>query len=154
MDPLRRALDRGAKGLDLLNSPLVQDYVHVKFTGTLPSWLSRNPFQPTVNEGESVSVCTHTVLSRRSLQLLTAVALFPLSDITDGVREKKFAPERAREAESERYILVRFKGLINNTCIVYPLHLTCMLTGLGVCMYTSMFKPRITRETLTKRVVT
>lgn len=48
-DPLQRALDRGSKGLDLLNSPLVLD--HVKFTGTLPSWTSRNPFQPTVNEG-------------------------------------------------------------------------------------------------------
>lgn len=51
IDPLKRALDRGSAGLDLLNSPLVLDYVHVKFTGTLPSWLSRNPFQPTVNEG-------------------------------------------------------------------------------------------------------
>eukprot|EP00903_Cladosiphon_okamuranus_P014652 g13586.t1 len=50
-DPLRRALDRGSKGLDLINSPLVLDYVHVKFTGTLPSWTSRNPFQPTINEG-------------------------------------------------------------------------------------------------------
>eukprot|EP00903_Cladosiphon_okamuranus_P014653 g13587.t1 len=51
VDPLRRALDRGSQGLDFLNSPLVLDYVHVKFTGTLPKWTSRNPFQPTVNEG-------------------------------------------------------------------------------------------------------
>ncbi|CAM9206508.1 unnamed protein product [Ectocarpus fasciculatus] len=51
IDPLRRALDRGSKGLDMVNSPLVRDYVHVKFTGTLPHWTSRNPFQPTVNEG-------------------------------------------------------------------------------------------------------
>lgn len=52
-DPLRRALDRGSKGLDLINSPLVLDYVHVRFTGTLPPWTSRNPFQPTINEGET-----------------------------------------------------------------------------------------------------
>ncbi|CAM9237184.1 unnamed protein product [Ectocarpus sp. 12 AP-2014] len=51
LDPLRRALDRGSEGLDLLDSPLVKDYVHIKFTCTLPSWTSRNPFQPTVNEG-------------------------------------------------------------------------------------------------------
>eukprot|EP00752_Nemacystus_decipiens_P011859 g10519.t1 len=50
-DPLRRALDRGSKALDFLNSTLVKNYVHVKFTGTLPLWTSRNPFQPTVNEG-------------------------------------------------------------------------------------------------------
>lgn len=50
-DPLQSALDRGSKALDFLNSPLVLDYVHVKFTGTLPPWSSRNPFQPTVNEG-------------------------------------------------------------------------------------------------------
>ncbi|CAM9397930.1 unnamed protein product [Ectocarpus fasciculatus] len=51
LDPLRRALDRGSEALDLVNSSLVKDYVHIKFTGTLPSWTSRNPFQPTVNEG-------------------------------------------------------------------------------------------------------
>ncbi|CAB1107646.1 unnamed protein product [Ectocarpus sp. CCAP 1310/34] len=51
IDPLRRVLDRGSKGLDMVNSPLVRDYVHVKFTGTLPHWTSRNPFQPIVNEG-------------------------------------------------------------------------------------------------------
>ncbi|CAM9807163.1 unnamed protein product [Ectocarpus sp. 6 AP-2014] len=51
LDPLRRALDRGSEALDFLNTPLVKDYVHIKFACTLPSWTSRNPFQPTVNEG-------------------------------------------------------------------------------------------------------
>ncbi|CAM9267068.1 unnamed protein product [Ectocarpus sp. 4 AP-2014] len=51
LDPLRRALDRGSEALDFLNSPLVKDYVNIKFACTLPSWTSRNPFQPTVNEG-------------------------------------------------------------------------------------------------------
>ena len=60
-DPLRRALDRGSEGLDLINSPLVLDYVHVKFTGTLPSWTSRNPFQPTINEGILVSFLNYHV---------------------------------------------------------------------------------------------
>lgn len=50
-DPLKSALDRGSGALDFLSSPLVLDYVHVKFTGTLPAWTSRDPFQPNVNEG-------------------------------------------------------------------------------------------------------
>lgn len=37
--------------MDFISSPLVLDYVHVRFTCTLPPWSSRNPFQPTVNEG-------------------------------------------------------------------------------------------------------
>lgn len=51
MDPLQNALDRGSTALEFLNSPLVLDCVHVKFTSTLPPWSSRNPFQPTINEG-------------------------------------------------------------------------------------------------------
>ncbi|CAM9206588.1 unnamed protein product [Ectocarpus fasciculatus] len=50
-DPLQSALDRGSDALEFLFSPLVLDYVHVKFAGTLPPWSSRNPFQPTINEG-------------------------------------------------------------------------------------------------------
>ncbi|CAM9252147.1 unnamed protein product, partial [Ectocarpus sp. 8 AP-2014] len=50
-DPLQSALDRGSDALEFLFSPLVLDYVHVKFAGTLPHWSSRNPFQPTINEG-------------------------------------------------------------------------------------------------------
>ncbi|CAM9177459.1 unnamed protein product [Ectocarpus sp. 12 AP-2014] len=50
VDPLWQALDRGPKGMDFLSSPLVQDYLRVKFTGTLPPWTSRDPFQPDVNE--------------------------------------------------------------------------------------------------------
>lgn len=55
LEPLRRAIDRGSEGLELLNSPLVLDYVSVKFSCTLPSWTSRNPVQPTVNEGEPLT---------------------------------------------------------------------------------------------------
>ncbi|CAN0140980.1 unnamed protein product, partial [Scytosiphon promiscuus] len=51
VDPLRQALDRGSRGLDLLNSPLALDYMSIKFSCTLPPWTSRDPFQPTVNEG-------------------------------------------------------------------------------------------------------
>lgn len=51
MDPLQRALDRGSKALDFLNTPLVLDYVHIKFSCSLPHWASSNPFQPTINEG-------------------------------------------------------------------------------------------------------
>lgn len=66
VDPLPQALDRGPKALDLLSSPLVLDYLRVKFTGTLPPWTSQNPFQPDVNEG---SLGFATVLSR-SFQVL------------------------------------------------------------------------------------
>lgn len=51
VDPLQRALDRGSKALDFINSPLVMDYVHVKFSCTLPNWTSSNPLPRTINPG-------------------------------------------------------------------------------------------------------
>lgn len=51
IDPLQRALDRGSKALDFLNTPLVLDYVHNKFSCTLPHWASSSSFQPTINAG-------------------------------------------------------------------------------------------------------
>lgn len=51
IDPLQHALDRGSTGLDFINSALVLDYLHLKFWNTIPSWMSRNPFQNTINRG-------------------------------------------------------------------------------------------------------
>lgn len=51
MNPLFQAVLGGGEGLDFLNSPLVLDYLRIKFSGTLPPWTTRNPFQPDVNEG-------------------------------------------------------------------------------------------------------
>ena len=50
-DPLQRALDRGSKGLDFVNSPLVMDYLHLKFMGTIPGWFSSSPFRDTIDLG-------------------------------------------------------------------------------------------------------
>lgn len=51
VDPLRRALDRGSKSLDFIISPLVLDYIHVKFSCTLPKWASSGPLPRTINPG-------------------------------------------------------------------------------------------------------
>eukprot|EP00752_Nemacystus_decipiens_P006636 g5966.t1 len=51
MDPLQRALDRGSKALDFINSPLVMDYLHVKFSCTLPNWTSSSRIPRTINPG-------------------------------------------------------------------------------------------------------
>lgn len=51
MDPLQRALDRGSKALDFIDSPLVMDYVHVKFSCSLPNWTSSSPIPRTINPG-------------------------------------------------------------------------------------------------------
>lgn len=51
MDPLQRALDRGSKALDFINSPLVMDYVHVKFSCSLPNWTSGSLTPRTINPG-------------------------------------------------------------------------------------------------------
>eukprot|EP00903_Cladosiphon_okamuranus_P021649 g19903.t1 len=51
MDPLQRALDRGSKALDFINSPLVMDYVHVKFACTLPTWTSSSSIPRNINPG-------------------------------------------------------------------------------------------------------
>lgn len=51
MDPLQRALDRGSKALELINSPLVMDYIHVKFSCTLPKWTSSSTIPRTINPG-------------------------------------------------------------------------------------------------------
>ncbi|CAM9478531.1 unnamed protein product [Ectocarpus fasciculatus] len=51
MDPLQRALDRGSKALDFVNSPLVLDYVHAKFSCTLPNWASSSAIPKTINAG-------------------------------------------------------------------------------------------------------
>lgn len=55
-DPLRYALDRGSEALKFINSPLVLDYVHVKFScryiRDLPIWLCTtggNKFQEFVS---------------------------------------------------------------------------------------------------------
>lgn len=45
VDPLQHALDRGSEGLDFLNTPLVLDYVDIKFAGTLPKWNTREPLR-------------------------------------------------------------------------------------------------------------
>ena len=50
-DPLQRAMDRGSKGLDFVNSPLVMDYLHLKFMGTIPGWFSSSPFRDTIDLG-------------------------------------------------------------------------------------------------------
>ncbi|CAM9621106.1 unnamed protein product [Ectocarpus sp. 13 AM-2016] len=51
MDPLQRALDRGSKSLDFVNSPLVLDYVHAKFSCTLPNWALSSAIPKTINAG-------------------------------------------------------------------------------------------------------
>lgn len=51
VDPLQSALDRGSEALNFINSPLVLDYIHVKFSCTLPGWTSGNPFNYIINEG-------------------------------------------------------------------------------------------------------
>eukprot|EP00752_Nemacystus_decipiens_P009021 g8052.t1 len=51
LDPLSYALDRGSEALKFINSPLVLDYVHVKFSCSLPHWSSANPFKLTINQG-------------------------------------------------------------------------------------------------------
>ncbi|CAN0375918.1 unnamed protein product, partial [Ectocarpus sp. 13 AM-2016] len=51
MDPLQRALDRGSKALDFVNSPLVLDYVHAKFSCTLPNWALSSAIPKTINAG-------------------------------------------------------------------------------------------------------
>ncbi|CAM9548053.1 unnamed protein product, partial [Ectocarpus fasciculatus] len=51
MDPLQRALDRGSKALDFVDSPLVLDYIHVKFSCTLPNWASSSSIPKTINAG-------------------------------------------------------------------------------------------------------
>lgn len=43
-DPLQCALDRGSAALSFINAPLVLDFMHMKFTSSLPSWTSRRPF--------------------------------------------------------------------------------------------------------------
>lgn len=50
-DPLGRALERGSKALDFVNAPLVLDYTSLKFSSTLPNWLSRAPFDSYLSEG-------------------------------------------------------------------------------------------------------
>lgn len=44
-DPLQQAMERGSGALDFLNTPLVLDYVLLKFSTSLPNWMSRNPFR-------------------------------------------------------------------------------------------------------------
>lgn len=51
MDPLQRALDRGSKALYFVDSPLVLDYIHVKFSCTLPNWASSSSIPKTINAG-------------------------------------------------------------------------------------------------------
>eukprot|EP00903_Cladosiphon_okamuranus_P019883 g18275.t1 len=51
LNPLSYALDRGSEALKFINSPLVLDYVHVKFSCSLPHWASASPFKATINQG-------------------------------------------------------------------------------------------------------
>ncbi|CAM9102556.1 unnamed protein product, partial [Hapterophycus canaliculatus] len=51
LDPLSYAVERGSGALRFINSPLVLDYVHIKFSSSLPHWASAHPFQPTINQG-------------------------------------------------------------------------------------------------------
>ncbi|CAB1096081.1 unnamed protein product [Ectocarpus sp. CCAP 1310/34] len=51
MDPLQRALDRGSKALFFVDSPLVLDYIYVKFSCTLPNWASSSSIPKTINAG-------------------------------------------------------------------------------------------------------
>lgn len=48
-DPLQCAMDRGSKGLPFINSPLVMDYLDLKFSKSIPSWKSRNPFNHNIH---------------------------------------------------------------------------------------------------------
>eukprot|EP00903_Cladosiphon_okamuranus_P014655 g13588.t2 len=92
-DPLQSALDRGSEALDFINSPLVLDYVHVKFTCTLPPWSSRNPFQPTVNEG---------------FFKYKDFADYPLSKLLHGPAIEKPGEETRTLADKERFFSLSF----------------------------------------------
>lgn len=59
-DPLRFALNRGSEALEFVNKPLVQDYVELKFSCTLPYWTSRRISYPTVNKGFLKYCCQDT----------------------------------------------------------------------------------------------
>ncbi|CAM9784847.1 unnamed protein product, partial [Scytosiphon promiscuus] len=50
-DPLSYALERGSGALKFINSPLVLDYVHIKFSCSLPHWASAHPFPSKINQG-------------------------------------------------------------------------------------------------------
>lgn len=49
-DPLQSALDRGSNALNFTNSPLVLDYMHMKFSRSIPSWRARVPFHHNIHE--------------------------------------------------------------------------------------------------------
>lgn len=49
-DPLQCALDRGSDALGFINSELVLDYMHAKFSKSVPSWNSRAPFHYNIHE--------------------------------------------------------------------------------------------------------
>ena len=50
IDPLQHALNRGSDGLAFVNSPLVMDYLHLKFMRTIPTWWSRTVPHENVDE--------------------------------------------------------------------------------------------------------
>lgn len=49
-DPLQISLDRGSDALPFVNSSLVRDYMHLKFSKSIPSWASRSPFHHNIHE--------------------------------------------------------------------------------------------------------
>lgn len=49
-DPLQSALDRGSDALAFTNSPLVRDFMHVKFSRSVPPWGSRSPFHHNIQK--------------------------------------------------------------------------------------------------------
>lgn len=53
MDPIQQAVDMGSRALDFVNAPLVLDYVHLRFSCTVPGWLSSHPFRHDINAGFS-----------------------------------------------------------------------------------------------------
>lgn len=53
MDPIQQAVDMGSRALDFVNAPLVLDYIRLRFSCTVPGWLSPYPFRHDINAGFS-----------------------------------------------------------------------------------------------------